>query len=230
MEERPFPEPGRVGEKGMGEHVLENRILEWKRHLDGIGIAFESFQAQRILDVGCGPVGVCYFIDAKLSLGIDPLAHQFQEWNGYWGRYVKLMQGMGEMTPIKGGVFDTIFCINVLDHSLAPAAIISEISRVLKPEGILVLHVDLDSPLRRLHKLLRPNCGVLHPHSLSYDWLTNELQKNFHILRISRDPKVFDFRLTNLKYEGFWDGITYRITGWNLFINHVWMKCAKRNA
>lgn len=197
--------------------------------MSDLEIRFESFRDQSILDVGCGLTGIVYFINAKRKVGLDPLAYQYYQWNGYWGSHVELIQAIGEKIPLINKSFDTVFCINALDHAYEPSTIILEIRRVLKPGGMFVLHVDLDSPLRKLHKLVRPRCAILHPCSLSYDWLMDELDKGFDVLKVHRDLEVFRPRLANIKYEAFWDGLIYRHTGWKLFVNHVWIKGVKCN-
>ena len=200
------------------------RLAEWKRHLAELELDWASFSDQVILDVGCGPTGIAYFLDAKTSFGLDPVADQYEQWNGYWGKRIQLVPGTGEKIPFPNGSFDTVFCINCIDHTLDPDTILLEISRVLKPGGLLVFHVDLDSPLRKLHKVVNRRCGTLHPHSLSHEWLLRELRRNFTILKIHRDPEVFKPIWRQIKYEAYWDGLIYRHTGWKTFINHVWLK------
>jgi ubiquinone/menaquinone biosynthesis C-methylase UbiE len=206
---------------------FHTRLAEWKRHLAELHLDFESFRDHVILDVGCGPTGILHFLDAKVSFGLDPLAEQYEEWNGHWGKRVQLVSGTGEKIPLKNASIDTVFCINCIDHTLDPDAVLCEIGRVLKPGGLLVFHVDLDSPLRKLHKLARKRCGILHPHSLSYEWLLSKLKRNFDIMEIHRDAEVFKPIWRQIKYEAYWDGLIYRFTGWTEFINHVWLKALK---
>jgi SAM-dependent methyltransferase len=204
------------------------RAAEWKRHLEELDLAPGSFTQQSILDVGCGPTGISYFLDTKTSFGLDPLAHQYEQWNGFWGKRVQLVPGTGENIPFRSGSIDAVFCINCIDHSIEPDSILREMARVLKPGGLLVFHVDIDSPLRKLHKLVRARCGALHPHSLSYEWLLSKLERDFSVLKIHRDPHVFKPVWQQMRYEAYWDGLIYRFTGWKRFINHVWLKATKK--
>jgi len=43
--------------------------------------------------------------------------------------------------PIRSGCFDRVICLEVLEHSEAPLGIISELYRILKPNGICVIAV-----------------------------------------------------------------------------------------
>jgi len=210
--------------------TYDMRLAEWKRHLAELELDWVSFSDQVILDVGCGPTGICYFLDAKTNFGLDPVADQYEQWNGHWGKKIQLVPGTGEKMPFTNDSIDTVFCINCIDHTLDPDAILREISRVLKPGGLLVFHVDLDSPLRKLHKLVNRRCGTMHPHSLSYEWLVRKLERNFNILKIHRDPEVFKPIWRQMRYEAYWDGLIYRYTGWKTFINHVWLTARKPSA
>lgn len=206
----------------------ERRRSEWERHLSRIDLALSAFTEQRVLDVGCGPTGVIYFVDAERRVGLDPLADQYEQWNGQWGRPIELIKSGAETMPFADESFDTVFCVNCLDHTRDPAAVISEIARVLTPGGTLVLHVDLDSPLRKLHKHVRPHAGAMHPHSLSLSWLHTHLAESFDIKVQERDPHVFLATRAQMRYEAFWDGLLYRLTGGaETWINHTWLRAER---
>jgi ubiquinone/menaquinone biosynthesis C-methylase UbiE len=201
----------------------ELRRSEWQRHLWSLDLSLESFRDERILDVGCGPTGIGYFITAAKRVGVDPLAETYERWNGYFGEPIELVASQAEQLPFGTATFDTVFCINCIDHSQDPAAILTEIARVLRPGGLLVFHVDLDSPLRRLHKRLRPRVRRMHPHSLKWKWLSAELAHRFTVLKQYRDEQVFAGNLRQMKYEAFWDGLLYRVTSSPTWMNHVWL-------
>jgi len=209
------------------EISVETRLVEWKRHLTELDLSFDFFQDQLILDVGCGPTGIIYFLNPKAGFGLDPLAHEYERWNGHWGRKVQLIPGCGEDMPFRSDSIDTVFCVNCIDHTANPAAVLAEIARVLKPGGLLVFHVDLDSPLRKLHKRIRKRCSMQHPHSLTYEWLSKTLERNFEIVKVHRDPSVFKPTWRQMRYEAYWDGLIYRVTRWSVFMNHVWLKAQK---
>jgi SAM-dependent methyltransferase len=206
------------------------RLSEWNRHLAELDIPFGSFREQAILDVGCGPVGIVFFLEAKKSVGLDPLAAQYARWNGYWGKQVELIQADGASMPLARESFDSVFCINVLDHTFNPSGVLGEIDRVLKPGGKVVLHVDLDSPLRKLHKAFKSISGVLHPQSLTYDWLLEQLSSYFDVVKVHRDPLVFKPTWSQMRYEAYWDGLIYRFTRAKAFTNHVWVTAVKRTS
>ncbi|HEV3152911.1 MAG TPA: class I SAM-dependent methyltransferase [Candidatus Baltobacteraceae bacterium] len=50
----------------------------------------------------------------------------------------------GETLPVESGQADAVYSISVLEHVDEPAAVVTEIARVLKPDGTFVLTFDLD--------------------------------------------------------------------------------------
>lgn len=212
------------------EMSYEVRLSEWKRHLAELHIPFDSFREQAILDVGCGPVGIVYFLEARRRVGLDPLAAHYAQWNGYWGKRAELIQADAASMPLADESFDSVFCTNVLDHTFNPSGVLREINRILKPGGRLVLHVDLDSPLRKLHKVVKSISGVLHPQSLTYDWLLKQLQNYFEIVKVHRDPMVFKPKWSQIRYEAYWDGLIYRFTRAKSFTNHIWVSAVKHTS
>jgi SAM-dependent methyltransferase len=49
--------------------------------------------------------------------------------------------GQAESLPLADGIFDLVFCTQVLEYIYEPAAAVAEIYRVLKPGGVLVVSV-----------------------------------------------------------------------------------------
>ncbi len=201
----------------------ETRAYEWGRHLKDVGLTLDDFKEQSVLDVGCGPTSILYFIDAERRVGIDPLADLYEQWNGHYGRPIELIESMAEAMPFNDAEFDTVFCINCIDHTKAPAAILAEIARVIKPGGRFVFHVDLDSPLRKLHKKVKKECGLAHPHSLRYGWVRERIEEHFTIVTEMQDPEVFRPSWATMRYEAYWDGVIYRLTKSERWRNHVWL-------
>jgi len=211
------------------QHGRSWRMSEWDRHLQPLGLSLSSFEDDQLLDVGCGPTGLVYFVDAAARVGLDPLGAVYERWNGHWGDPIDLVAAPGEKMPFDSGRFDTVACVNCLDHTQDPAAVLSEIARVMRPGGRLVFHVDLDSPLRKLHKLVKPHVGVMHPHRLTYPWLRAQLTGVGLDVEVEhRDAEVFRATRRQMRYEAFWDGLAYRLTRSPRWMNHVWLRAKRR--
>lgn len=78
----------------------------------------------------------------------------------------------GETLPFETGEVDAIFCVSVLEHIPSREKTISEMARILKPGGLLVLTMDLDlrgdseigaKPYRSLIQVLETHFAYRHP-------------------------------------------------------------------
>ena len=97
-------------------------------------------QGRSALEVGCGG-GVLTREIALMGfdvIGIDPsepsikiaASHAYED-----GLRITYEKGVGEALAYRDGVFDVVFCCDVLEHVRDVPKVISEISRVLKPGG-----------------------------------------------------------------------------------------------
>lgn len=96
----------------------------------------------RVLDVGCGhmPFRTLVLAHADRYEGFDV------------ERRVPDVDHLGDaqtMTALPDGTYDTVMCLEVLEHLPNPERALAEIARVLKPGGTLVLTVP---HLSRLHE------------------------------------------------------------------------------
>ncbi len=110
---------------------------ELPKHLDFV--LSGGLEGKRVLEVGCGPMGVIYFTPGATRVGIDPLAREYMQSFNFSTRGVHLMASMGENLPLAAGSFDVVIIGNVLDHVNEPGRTLDEIHRVLKPGGQIIL-------------------------------------------------------------------------------------------
>jgi SAM-dependent methyltransferase len=88
----------------------------------------------RVLDIGCRDGGLRHYLPADATYqGID-ITPEFA------GPDI-LIRDISQGIPFPDGAFDHAFCIEVLEHVPAPYATLSELHRVLKPDGVLVISV-----------------------------------------------------------------------------------------
>jgi len=124
----------------------------WKRINDVAPIAAEA----RVLEVGCGAHGLIFTLPGLRSAGIDPLAVEYASLFPWQGR-ARTVAAFGEQIPFRTASFDVVLCDNVIDHAEGPEEILREVSRVLKPGGILYFTVNVHHPIydlsSRLHGL-----------------------------------------------------------------------------
>ncbi|MDI3484790.1 MAG: hypothetical protein PWQ50_10 [Methanolobus sp.] len=137
-------------EKIVKGNLRENAILTWaklhqeKKYLEDLRLDNDVFQDLIVLDIGSGgiPSGLA-FENCSLYC-LDPLMHLFRKL-GYPFRYydprATFIQGFAEKLPFSDNTFDAIISVNSLDHVDELKKSISEIQRVLKPSGMLRLHL-----------------------------------------------------------------------------------------
>jgi 2-polyprenyl-6-hydroxyphenyl methylase/3-demethylubiquinone-9 3-methyltransferase len=100
-------------------------------------------EGKSALEVGCGGGILCEEI-RKIgfdTVGIDPAELSITTASDHAaesGLKIKYFKGVGESLPFPDSTFDVVFCCDVLEHVQDLPKVISEISRVLKPEGVFL--------------------------------------------------------------------------------------------
>lgn len=110
----------------------------------------------RILEVGCGPTGIIFFMNKGKRFGIDPLVDHYKiKFAGLVDfEKTQCVKGAGEQLPFRDKSFDVILIHNVLDHTDDPGGVIQETKRILKNGGITYIGINTYSAsVYYLHKL-----------------------------------------------------------------------------
>lgn len=105
--------------------------------------AIPKYVRGNLLDLGCGkaPLLGCYseyaeaatLIDWSNSLHPQPL--------------LDLVADLNDPLPLSDASFDTVILSDVLEHIAEPKGLLAEVSRVLKPDGVLLLNVPFFYPI-----------------------------------------------------------------------------------
>lgn len=116
----------------------------------------------RLLDVGCGdkPYEAWFRPFVRSYLGVEHAgAFGLTSASGRSGPDV--VYGGGTL-PFRNGAFDTVLSVQVLEHTPRPEILVAEMSRVLAPDGLLILTAPFQF---RLHE--QPNDYFrFSPHGL----------------------------------------------------------------
>jgi ubiquinone/menaquinone biosynthesis C-methylase UbiE len=111
--------------------------------VDHFGLDDSFYEGKRLLDIGCGPRGsLTWAGTARERVGLDPLVSKYGELQQGDHRMTYVEAG-AEAIPFEDGHFDVVSTINSLDHVEDVDAAISEITRVTRSGGALLLLVDV---------------------------------------------------------------------------------------
>jgi SAM-dependent methyltransferase len=138
-----------------------------------------------LLEVGCGPYGVSYFVDD--SIGIDPLVGDYE--NAFHAADTRFIRAIGEDLPIRSGSVDSVIICNVLDHCIDDKRVLQELRRVVRKGG----HIYFFSFCYEYPKSILKIIDVLDSkHPKHYD--SKILDELIHTL----DMKVVDRRRSSI--------------------------------
>ena len=145
-----YGEPPPTEDQKVDAATLEHRaILTWERvhqrpkYLQDLALEADSFDRERVLDVGSGPhLSGAAFVGARLYC-LDPLFSKYLElgYPVHHAQDVRIVCAPSEDMPLEDDFFDAVIAVNSLDHVDDFAATVSEIRRVLKPGGKVRFHV-----------------------------------------------------------------------------------------
>lgn len=161
--------------------------LALAQHLQRAGYLKNRFN--RLLDLGSGGlgVGILWLIKSEEAYGLDPLdvlppetgCSLLDEFVNGVQKRTKYLKTKAEILPFDDNFFDCVVCNNVLDHVHDPITILSEIKRVLAPDGLFAFAVDTHSirtlAYKRILKQISPKHGSLPGHP--YEWTEDQMQK-----------------------------------------------------
>jgi SAM-dependent methyltransferase len=100
----------------------------------------------RVLEVGSGAHGLIFFFDAAERVGVDPLADQYKLLFPSWQGLAQTIAAHGEQLPFDDNSFDIVLSDNVVDHAENPRRIVEEMTRVLRPDGVMYFTVHIHHP------------------------------------------------------------------------------------
>lgn len=108
-----------------------------------------------VIEIGAGPYpAIATTRKGWLrAVAVDPLARSYIE-EGLLTEKAKeivYIEAPGEKIPLPSGFADIIINENSLDHVSSPESVVSEMMRLLKPDGFLWLFVDLSNYVDNMH-------------------------------------------------------------------------------
>jgi ubiquinone/menaquinone biosynthesis C-methylase UbiE len=170
------------------QHLTEGGELSNNHYLwsftEGFGLSRDFYKGLDVLDVGCGPRGSLeWCTEAKSIVGLDPLARKYTQLNSGTPHRMKYVEGGAEEMPFNNHSFDVVSFMNSLDHVADLSRTLSEVHRVVRPGGHVLILTDIhDEP------------AVCEPTVISWD-LKAEFADEYDIVlerRLRRFDKIYD--------------------------------------
>jgi SAM-dependent methyltransferase len=114
----------------------------------------EWCESQSVVEIGAGPYpAVAAAPRWRRAVAVDPIARGYAE-EGLLPEaagHVTYLEAPGERVPLPAGFADLVIIENALDHVSDPAAVLTEIRRLLGDGGLLWLLVDLSTYSDHMH-------------------------------------------------------------------------------
>jgi len=154
-----------------------------------------SFSESMVVEIGSGAVGMVAFLNAAKRYAIDPLCDYYTskpELVEHRNPNVVYQTGKGEDLPYPDCSVDLVIIENVIDHVQNANQVMREIYRILKPNGILYLTVNLHPAwgafLHRIIAALKIDRG--HPYT-------------FTISKIRQFLAGHQFKISHCEWESY---------------------------
>jgi len=117
--------------------------------------ALDAWCAQQsAVEIGAGPFPALAAAPRwKRAVAVDPIARAYAE-EGILpdaAGHITYIEAPGERVPLAASFADLVIIENALDHVSDPAAVLTEIRRLLRPGGLLWVLVDLSTYTDHMH-------------------------------------------------------------------------------
>lgn len=168
----------------MAEAFADTKVGNAANAADVYSRLFRNFVNRHIrgpvLDIGCGPFGRAYYLEdypAQLISGIEPLPFPTNE-------KIQILRGISEYLPFADSGFGTVISGTSLDHCLDLEQSLTEMMRVLSPNGVALLWIGSipGSPEFKPHSADFSPADKFHLFHFDIAWFEPMLEKRFEIL------------------------------------------------
>jgi len=173
--------------------------IYWKKELSEFGRGFDIFENKKIIEIGCGPMGMIHYIPGKEKIGLDPLIENYENLGILENRDVKYIKGKAEIINFCDNYFDIAICLNVLDHTENPKEVLRDIKRVLKFGGILILHTHyIIYWFKKLFIFFIKILDKPHPHHFNHKEINKMINDANGYKAIFKKNTVFHWKARNI--------------------------------
>lgn len=141
--------PPTENQKIIVQSQIHSAILTWtknhqyKKYLADLMLDESAFNGLNILDLGSGPIPSSAVFKNCNIFCLDPLLPDYMKigFPLHYYKNVTFIHAFSEDIPVIDKFFDAIISVNAIDHVDDLYKTVKEIQRVLKPSGLIRLHV-----------------------------------------------------------------------------------------
>ena len=148
-------------------------------------------EEDKVLEIGCGVGDLSHELSTKSihTIGVDiSVRHAKLRF-----RTIDFMKVSGEYLSFKNNSFDKIICINVIEHLKYPHKLLTEIKRILKPEGKVLLQTpDINFFLHSM------NYDETHMHEWTQKEFKYFVDRYFYTTLLNPPSSMFKYYPFNL--------------------------------
>jgi SAM-dependent methyltransferase len=147
----PSPRPQ---QKVRAPNEKDASILTWHKlhqepkYIENLALPASAFAGMRLLDIAAGPMPSATCFKGCRLFSLEPMLPEYLS-IGFPLHYyegVSFVHGYGEAMPIEDRSFDAVIAVNGIDHVDDIRLVAGEIRRVLKPGGLLRMHMHYHTP------------------------------------------------------------------------------------
>jgi ubiquinone/menaquinone biosynthesis C-methylase UbiE len=132
-----------VSERFQGANVIDAGSLSpyWGEHTARYSFALPYIKDKKVLDIACGTGYGLAFLksSAKSVTGVDVDIEAAKQAKNECDEKARVLLGDGTNLPFHDESFDVVTSFETLEHLVERKLFLSELKRVLKPNGLLIL-------------------------------------------------------------------------------------------
>jgi ubiquinone/menaquinone biosynthesis C-methylase UbiE len=171
-----------------------------------------------IIEIGCGAGNVIDNATPCKSFGVDISSSVLRKARQRLDEKVYLFQGDAQSLPCKDRVFTHIICSEVLEHLIDPSAALTEMARILRTGGTIVISIPNESMINHIKRILirLGIFGCLFRRRGDYQEMSERMEDEWHLhaFELNEWLDLFRkyFKVTHLrKVPFFWLPLRYVI-------------------
>ena len=132
-------------------HHHPRGVVRWveNKRVNAVINSLNVQQGQRVLDVGCGAGNILAKVNAGNLEGVDISDFMVKRAIERIGDKGKISKSDAEQLPYPDASFDRVIAASLLSHVLHPEQVISELKRVTKPGGRIVISVSDEDQIEK---------------------------------------------------------------------------------